>query len=47
VRGTGLGLSISKTLVEHWSGRLTVESNPGEGSCFSIQLPDVDATEED
>jgi len=39
--GTGLGLSISKNIVESYGGKLTVESTPGEGSSFTIQLPDT------
>jgi Na+/proline symporter/nitrogen-specific signal transduction histidine kinase len=37
--GTGLGLHISRQIVEHFGGRLWVESRPGEGACFSFSLP--------
>jgi two-component system phosphate regulon sensor histidine kinase PhoR len=37
--GTGLGLSIVKHLVEAMSGKVRVESVPGEGSRFSFTLP--------
>lgn len=37
--GTGLGLSISKELAKMLKGYITVESNLGEGSEFSIVIP--------
>jgi signal transduction histidine kinase len=38
-RGTGLGLPISRRIVEHFGGRLWVESAPGGGATFSFVLP--------
>lgn len=40
-QGTGLGLSISQTLVRRQGGALTVESEPGKGTSFSIWLPEA------
>lgn len=45
--GTGLGLAIVKHIAQTHGGRVTVESKPGEGSVFSIHLPDRDAADED
>jgi len=42
--GMGLGLSISKEIVERHGGRLTVVSEPGKGTCFSVWLTLVEET---
>jgi len=38
-RGVGLGLSITKQLVDLMHGRITLKSEPGQGSTFSVLLP--------
>jgi len=39
--GTGLGLSISQMLVTRQSGKISVESEPGKGTSFSVWLPEA------
>jgi signal transduction histidine kinase len=43
-QGTGLGLPISRQIVEHYGGRLWVESAAGEGA-FSFLMPCGKSTE--
>lgn len=42
--GLGLGLSIARSLTESLGGRLLLESQPGQGSRFSVELPSPIAT---
>lgn len=43
--GSGLGLTISKKLVEAMGGRIGMESNINEGSCFTVILPFYECAE--
>lgn len=38
-RGTGLGLAVAKKIVDEHDGSISVKSNPGEGTTFTIRLP--------
>lgn len=41
VKGTGLGLPLSRRLTEALDGELTVASEPGVGSTFTVKIPRV------
>ncbi|MGQ5490321.1 ATP-binding protein [Thauera sp. ZXT1-4] len=45
-QGTGLGLPISRQIIEHFGGRLWLQSAPGEGATFSFELPLTSAASE-
>jgi len=38
-QGTGLGLSICQGIVKEHGGRMTLESRPGSGATFTVELP--------
>ncbi|SIQ59233.1 PAS/PAC sensor hybrid histidine kinase [Aeromonas sp. RU39B] len=42
--GTGIGLAVSSQLVQAMGGALSVDSDPGEGACFTLEL-DVEQAE--
>ena len=39
IHGNGLGLSLVQRIAESHGGRVSVRSQPGEGSTFTIHLP--------
>jgi signal transduction histidine kinase len=45
-KGTGLGLSVSYGIVKEHKGEILVKSKPGEGTTFTIILPEADPADE-
>ena len=44
VPGSGLGLAIAKRAIERAGGTLSLQTDPGQGSRFTITLPRIDVT---
>ncbi len=38
IQGTGLGMAITKNIIEMMNGTISVESEPGKGSTFTVEL---------
>lgn len=42
-QGIGIGLALVKHVIDRHGGSIVVESQPGQGSCFRLQLPCMEA----
>jgi signal transduction histidine kinase len=38
-RGTGLGLAVSRKILREHGGDILVQTQPGQGSTFTLRLP--------
>ncbi|WP_198142988.1 PAS domain-containing sensor histidine kinase [Stigmatella aurantiaca] len=46
-QGTGLGLTICDTIIRRHQGRIEVQSEPGQGTTFTVRLPLFDDDDDD
>ena len=46
IRGAGIGLSLVKRIMEANGGTASVHSKPGNGSCFTLTVPAIEAPQE-
>jgi signal transduction histidine kinase len=46
-RGHGLGLSVNKAIIEMLNGNIKIQSELGNGACFTITIPESDVTTSD
>lgn len=45
--GQGLGLSIAKALIDLLQGKIRVDSKPGEGALFTLELPPIEIADDE
>ena len=43
IRGTGIGLAVAQQIIAAHGGDILVESEPGQGSVFTVLLPVMEA----